>query len=89
MTSNQTQQIVETVAAAILQDSLHIRTGATVGLTMNCKLPFPTQAGVVHGHPEFSVIQENLVVVIIKHNHQNRHFLWFTLLCCPYLRQQH
>jgi len=51
------------------QESLQ-RTGATVSLTMGCKLCLPTQLGVVHGHPKFSVIKENLVTATIKHNHQ-------------------
>jgi len=52
---------------------------------MGCKLCLPTQLGVVHGRPKFSVIKENLVTATIKHNHKKRPFLWFILQCCHYL----
>jgi len=52
------------------QESLQRRKGATVSLTMGCKLCLSTQLGVVHGRPKFSIIKENLVTATIKHNHQ-------------------
>jgi hypothetical protein len=58
------------------QESLQRRRGATVNLTMGCKLCLPTQLGVVRGQPKFSVFKENLVTATIQHNHKKG------LFCC-------